>query len=133
VQPVLVVDLCDEAIDPVAGVVDVGEGLSVDLFSLQRLHEALGFGVVEGIAGPAHADGDVTIGQSLAIGDGGVLHAAIGMMDQAAGLRLSGIEGRIQRGNGERGVERVLKSPAHGLAREGVKNDGEAKALARCT
>jgi hypothetical protein len=40
-------------------------------------------------------------------------------------LRLSGVEGFIQRGNGERGIERVLKSPAHGLAQEGVENDGK--------
>ena len=37
VQPVLVVDLCDEAIDAAAGVADVGEGLAVDLFGLERL------------------------------------------------------------------------------------------------
>jgi hypothetical protein len=113
VQPVLVVDLCNEAIDAAAGIADVDEGLAVDLFGLERLHEAFGLGVVEGIAGPA--DGDVVFGELLAIGDGGVLHAAIGVMDQAAGLRLSGSNGRIQRGNGERGIERVLKSPAHGL------------------
>ncbi len=57
VQPVLVVDLCDEVIDAAAGVADVDEGPAVDLFGLERLHEAFGLGVVEGIAGPAHADG----------------------------------------------------------------------------
>src|SRR5438105_12323573 len=59
VQPVLVVDLCDEAIDAAAGVTEIDEGLAVDLFGLERLHEAFGLGVVEGIAGSAHADGDV--------------------------------------------------------------------------
>jgi hypothetical protein len=125
VQPVLVVDLCDEAIDATAGIADVGEGPAVDLLRLQGLHEAFGLGVVEGIAGPAHAYGDVVFGKSLAIGDGGVLHAAIGVMDQAAGLRLSSFEGCVQRGNGERGIERVLQSPADGFAREGVENDGK--------
>jgi hypothetical protein len=84
VQAVAVVDICDEAIDPAAGVTEVGEGLAVDL-GLQCLHEAFGLGVVEGIAQSAHADGDVAIGQSLAIGDGGVLHAAIGVVDQLPG------------------------------------------------
>ena len=107
---------------------------AVDLLRLQRLHEAFGFGVVEGIARPAHADGDVVFGELLAVGDGGVLHAAIGVMDQAAGLRLSGFEGGVQRGNGERSIKRVLQSPAHGLAREGVENDGKIdEGSARCT
>lgn len=122
VQPFLVVDLCEKVIDSTTGVTEVGEGRAVDLFGLQRLHEALGLGVVEGIARSAHVD--VAIGQSLAIGDGGVLHAAIGMMDQAAGLWLSGIDGCIQRGNGKRGIERVLKGPAYSL-RESIKNDCE--------
>jgi len=124
VQPVLVVDLCDEAIDAATGVSDVGEGAAVDLLGLQRLHEAFGLGVVEGIARPAHADCDVVFGEPLAIGDGGVLHAAIGVMDQAAGLRLAGIKGRLQRRDGKRGIKRVLKGPADGLARECVENDG---------
>jgi len=125
VQAFLVVDIRNEALDPAASVTDVGEGLAVDLFSLERLHEAFSLCVVEGIAGPAHTDGDVAIRQSLAIGDGGVLHAAIGVVDQAAALRLSGVEGPLQCRDGDRGIECVLKSPANGLAREGVKNDGE--------
>ena len=75
-QPLLVVNLGDEAIDPAPGVTEVCERLSVDLFGLERLHEALGLGVVEGIAGPAH-DGNVVFGEPPAIGDGGVLHAEL--------------------------------------------------------
>ena len=91
-QALLVVDLSDKAVDPAPGILEINEGFAVDLLSLQRLHEAFGLGVVEGITRPAHADGDVVFGKPLAIGDGGVLHAAIRVMDQAAGLRLSGIE-----------------------------------------
>ena len=98
-QPLLVVDIGDEAIDPASGIAEIDEGRSIDLFGLERLHEAFGLGVVERIARSAHADGDVAIGQPLAVGDGGVLHAAIGVMDEAAGLRLSGVEGFVQRGN----------------------------------
>lgn len=43
----LVVDLRDEAVDAATGVVEVDEGLAVDLFGLERLHEAFGLGVVE--------------------------------------------------------------------------------------
>lgn len=91
-QPLLVVDLGNEAIDPASSVTEVCERLSVDLFGLERLHEAFSLGVVEGIARSAHADRDVPIGQSSAIGDGGVLDAAIGVMDEAAGFRLSCVE-----------------------------------------
>jgi hypothetical protein len=69
VQPILVVDVCDEAIDAATGVADVGEGAAINLLGLERLHEAFGFGVVEGIAGSAHADGDVMFGEPLAISD----------------------------------------------------------------
>lgn len=96
-EALLVVDLRDEAVDAATGVIEVDESLAVDLFGLERLHEAFGLGVVEGIARPAHAEGDVTIGKPLAVGDGGVLHAAIGMMDQAATRRSSRGDGFLQR------------------------------------
>ena len=50
VQTLCVVDFRDEVVDAAAGIVDVGEGLAVDLFGLECLHEALRLGVVEGIA-----------------------------------------------------------------------------------
>src|SRR3569833_1207535 len=80
------VDVGNEAIDP-AGVVEVAECFAVDLFGLQRFHEPFGPGVVERIAGSAHADGDVAIGQYFAIGNGRILHATIGVVDQAAARR----------------------------------------------
>lgn len=50
-EALLVVDLCDEAVDVATGVVEVDESLAVDLFGLERLHEAFGLGVVEGMPG----------------------------------------------------------------------------------
>lgn len=88
IEALLVVDLRDEAVDTATGVIDVDESLADDLFGLKRLKEASGLDL-EGIAGPAHDEGDLRIGQSLAIGEGGVLHAAIGVMDQAAWRRSS--------------------------------------------
>jgi hypothetical protein len=125
VQTFLIVDIRDEAIDPAAGVTDVGECLAVDLFGLERLHEAFSLGVVKGIARPAHADGDVAVRQSLAIGDGCVLHATIGVVDQAAGRRLSSLESFLERRDGKGGIQRILKGPTDGLARERVENDRE--------
>lgn len=111
-QAFLVVDIRNEAIDPATRVCDVGERLAVDLFGFERLHEAFSLGVIEGIAWPAHADRDVTISQYLAIGDRGVLHAAIGVMDQAAALRVPGLDCLVQCRNGERGIESVFRRPS---------------------
>ena len=55
VQAFLVVDLFDEGYDAAAGVAEVGVSLAVDLFGLQRLHEAFGLGVVARVARSAHA------------------------------------------------------------------------------
>ena len=74
-QTLLVVDIGDEAIESTTGVVEIDECLAVDLLGLEGLHEAFGFGVVEGVSGTAHADLDLSIGEALAICDRGVLHA----------------------------------------------------------
>lgn len=88
----LPVDLRDKAVDAATGVMEFCESLAVDLLGCERSHEAFGVGVVEGFAQPAHADGDFAIGELLAVGNGGGLHAAVGVMDQAAGFRLPGFE-----------------------------------------
>ncbi len=124
-QALFVVDLRDKAVDVAAGVAQVGKCFAVDLFGLERFHEAFSLGVVEGIAWPAHADGDVAIGKPLAIGDRRVLHAAVGVMDQAAGGRPPSRDGFLQRGDGKRGIERVLKSPANSSCARTRQNDGE--------
>jgi hypothetical protein len=67
VQASAIVDGLDEGADLATGVVDGGVGFAVDLLGFQRLHEALGFGVVVRIAGPAHAGGDFVRLQPLEI------------------------------------------------------------------
>ena len=67
---------------------NVAIGASVDLLLLERLHEALRLGIVVGIADAAHARLDVVPLQQLGVVAAGILHAAIGMMDQAAGRGL---------------------------------------------
>ncbi len=100
-QALFVVDLCDKAVDVAARVAQVSKSPAVDLLCLEGLHEAFGLGVIEGIARSAHADCDVAIGQSLALGDGCVLHAAVGVMDQAAGCRIPDGDGFFQCSDGE--------------------------------
>ena len=72
-----VVDGVDEDGDGALCSFDVLEASAIDLFGFEGLHEAFGFGIVVGIAGSAHADGDVVTGEALAIFGRGVLHAAI--------------------------------------------------------
>ena len=55
VKALAVVDLFDEGSNIASGFVDTLIALSVDLLSLERLHEAFGFGVVIRIGRTAHA------------------------------------------------------------------------------
>src|ERR1700674_756110 len=80
-EPSLVVNLVDE---PRKRMDDVGEGLiasQIDLFDLQRLHEAFRLRVVVGVATPAHGTAEPVGRQEVAIGLGSVLCPAIRMMN----------------------------------------------------
>ena len=59
--------------------------LAVDLLLLERLHEALRLGIVVGIADPAHAGGNAVLLQQIGVVAAGILDAAVGVVDQAAG------------------------------------------------
>ena len=65
---------------------DIFEAAAIDFFGFECLHEALGLGIVVGVAGPAHADGDIVAGEAPAVFGRGILHAAIGMMNETGGL-----------------------------------------------
>lgn len=63
---------------------DVVEGPVVhllDLFDLERLHEALGLGAVVGIAAPPHGALEPVLDEPAQIALGGILRTAIGVMD----------------------------------------------------
>ena len=53
-----IVDGVDEERDGAPCCFDILESAAVDFFGFEGLHEAFGLGIVVGIAGPAHADGD---------------------------------------------------------------------------
>ena len=55
VKPVAIIDLFDEVTDRAAGVLDVAVAARLNLFVLERLHEALRLGIVVGVADTAHA------------------------------------------------------------------------------
>ena len=79
-EPAFVVHLVDEVRKRVD---DVGERLvaaDVDFLGLDGLYEALGLGVVIGIAAPAHGTGETMLLQDGAIVFGGILRPTVGMM-----------------------------------------------------
>src|ERR1700704_3795738 len=82
-----VVGLLDEGGDGRASGLDVAIVSSVDLLVLEGLHEAFRLGVVVGVADAAHAGADAMSLEQRAVVGTGVLHAAIGMMDQAVRRR----------------------------------------------
>ena len=67
-QALAVIDLVDEGADVARRVAVIAIASAVDLFALEGSDEALGLGVVVGIADPAHAGGD-----ALALQEAGVL------------------------------------------------------------
>ena len=73
VQPLAIVDLVDEDADVVRRVAVIAITGAVDLLALERSHEALGLGVVVGIADPAHAGGNPVVFQQAGILGTGVL------------------------------------------------------------
>ena len=115
VEPAGVVDLIDKAWK-VGG--DVFEGFvihQIDGLDLKGLHEALGLGIVIGIATSAHGADEAMFGQQVAIGLGGVLRTAIRVVD-AALRRLPYSDGRLQSRNGNARIDRAADRVADGAA-----------------
>jgi hypothetical protein len=57
----------------------------MDRLALERLEEALGLGVVIGVAPPAHRADEAVRREQPAMRPGAVLHAAVGRRDEARG------------------------------------------------
>src|SRR5450631_4950118 len=73
VQALLVVDLLDEGADAARGFMVIAIEPAIDLLGLERLHEALGLGVVVGIADPAHAGDNAARLEQLGVVATGIL------------------------------------------------------------
>jgi hypothetical protein len=83
-------------------------------------HEALGLGVVVGIAAPPHGTDEAVVGEDIAVGFGSVLRPAIRVMN-AALRRLPYAQSRLQRRNGNAGIDRAADRVANDAARPGIK------------
>lgn len=121
-QALRIVDLVDKAAR-----MSLGKRLVLverDLLLFERLEEALGLGVVVGIA----CGRDVDLGADLLptghIGHVGVLHPSVGMVDQAR-CGLTPGQRQLQGCERERRIEPAGKLPAHDTARVGVEQAGQ--------
>jgi len=80
---------------------DILKGLvrhRINRLDLERFHEALGLGIVVGIAASAHGADQAVVLDNLVVRGRCVLRAAIGMVN-ASGKRPAGVDRRLQRGD----------------------------------
>src|SRR5207248_11407324 len=94
---------------------DIFAGLvihQIDGLDLECLHEALGLGVVVGIAAPPHGTDEAVVGEDIAVDLGSVLRPAIRVMN-AALRRLPYAQSRLQRRNGNVGIDRAANRVAN--------------------
>ena len=82
-------------------------GLAVDLLGLERLHEAFGFGVVLGRAGAAHAGMGADLRQAQGVVAAGVLHAAIGVVDQVLERYSARLDRFVERVDGQARLQMI--------------------------
>jgi len=93
---------------------DIVEGFErhrVDRLDLQGFHQAFGLGIVVRIAFAPHRTDQAVGAQCFAIDFGGILRAAIGMVN-AASRWLSPIDGSFQGSDRQAGVDRAADGVA---------------------
>ena len=116
-EPSAVVDLVDETRKMFRNLGEALIGHWVDGLDLHGLHEALRFGVVVGVAAPAHrADQAVSV-QGFAVNLSGVLRSSVGTVD-AAGRRLTPLDGSLQSSDRQTGVDRAADGQTMPALRE---------------
>ena len=101
-----VVNLVDEAGKVGCNVLEGFVCHQIHGFDLECLHEALGLGVVVGIAAPAHGAGETVLLQGGAIVIGGILRSTVGMM-HATPWWIAGADGGLECSNSEPCIDRA--------------------------
>ena len=119
-QALTIVELVNEVADACSGFFKGFVLVEVDLLVFERPDEALCFGVVIGIAAPAHADFYAGVLEGLDIGFRGILHAPVGVMHKPL-LCWSGGKGAVEGVKGQPGIEGSIQSPADASSAMGVK------------
>jgi hypothetical protein len=129
-------DIPDGGMEPLTIVVsfDVGEQVAlgsiacwiadlVNKFGFHGSKVALHGGIVPAISLPAHGLDETGFIQGFAIIGGGILAAAIGVMDQARRGALS-LDGHGQGSDGEFGAQMITHRPTNNLPGEEIQYDG---------
>ena len=98
----------------------------VDELGFEGAKEALHWRIVPAVRLAAHRLGDGGSLQDIAVVAGGVLAAAIGMMDQAGSRALS-LDCHGERGDGQFGTHVLAHRPTHHLAGEQVEDHGQVE------
>src|SRR5215471_10555795 len=92
-----IIDVFDEARQREGDIVESVVLHQIDLLDFEGLHEALGLGVVVGVAASTHRTPEAVLGKLGAIIVGGILRTPVGVMD-AAWWRLACRDGGAQGG-----------------------------------
>lgn len=131
VQPGAVIKGLDVVKDGAARLGEGGEALVIDHFVFEAAPEAFDKGVIVAIAFAAHGSDQTVLGQDLAVGRTGKLHAAIRMDDESlSGTALE--ERHAQCSNHEAGIEDLVHGPADDTPGADIQDSDEIEpALAR--
>ena len=120
-----IIPALDELKDGQAGLGLCAEGFSIEQFTFQGGKEALTQSVVEAVADRAHRRAQVGIPAAMAEGQGGILTALIGVMDDAFRAPLA--DGHGQGLEHQLGAQMVGQGPTDHAAAPGVDNDGQVQ------
>jgi hypothetical protein len=100
------------------------EGEVVEPLGFERMEEALGRGVVEAVAGAAHAAHDAVAIEELLVVGAAVRPTAIAVVEEPR-CGAPPRDGAAQRLEGERLLGPRRRRPPHNATREGIEEDGE--------
>ena len=123
-QAFTIVELVDEVADAGSCFFKGFVLVEIDLLVFEGSDEAFCFGVVIGVAAPAHADFNAGILESVYIGFRGLLHAPVRVMHQPLRHR-AGCQGAVQGTQGQAGIECSLQSPSDALSAAGAWDHGQ--------
>ena len=120
-----VVEALDVPEDPEPGLLAGREPLAAEEFFLEAGEEALGDGVVPGVADRSHREVDAGLLGVGAVDEARVLRTVIRVRDHAGSCRAAGADGHAERVEDELGAKVVAHRPADDPPAEDVLDDGE--------
>ncbi len=104
-----------------------------EAFGFEGGPEGLHGGVVVAVCFAAHALSDGAKGEAAAEVGAGVLAAAVAVVDNTSKSSVgAGLQGAVESGGGERGVERIESAPADDAAAKSIHLSGEIEPALGC-